>query len=75
MTDPDADSSWMLDDDTTFDSQPAAEAVGSEVSVAAEQEAEVVKPPGEWRTTYKLDVSITYWTCTAYVRSVGSVDD
>lgn len=54
----DEDSSWMLDDDFA----PAAEG-GDEVyedSTATAVEAapvEVVKPPGQWRTTYKKDVS------------------
>lgn len=61
MADPDA-FSWMLDDDnttTTFDAAPAdGDEQAGESNAAAE--AEAVKPPGLWRTTYKLAVSLLH---------------
>lgn len=61
MADPDG-FSWMVDDDTattTFDAAPAdgdEQAGESNAAVAAE----AVKPPGLWRTTYKLAVSLLH---------------
>lgn len=58
MADPDAPA-WMLDDDTpTFDStDEVTEEAAVDSTTAAETPAEPPKPPGEWRKTYKKDVS------------------
>lgn len=58
MADPDAETSWMLDDDVVDETVVAAdgEEEVSETTVSGKP-VEVPKPPAEWRKTYKLDVS------------------
>lgn len=54
----DEDSSWMLDDDSAPAAEGGEEAYeDSPVTEAVAAPVEVIKPPGEWRTTYKKDVS------------------
>lgn len=65
MADPDAPA-WMLDDDdTTFDAAPADGDEQSAGESTAAVPAEAAKPPSQWRTTYKLAVSVfrTLATC------------